>query len=90
MILLARVVFTGRPGAATVTVVVALLVGLVTVRFLRIVSGDILRRPTLERQNYRGHTLATAGGIFIVLTVLRDRGRPRRCSARSASAPRPG
>jgi UDP-N-acetylmuramyl pentapeptide phosphotransferase/UDP-N-acetylglucosamine-1-phosphate transferase len=53
-----------------VTVVVALLVGLVTVRFLRIVSGEILASPALERQNYRGHTAATAGGVFIVLTVL--------------------
>ena len=52
------------------TVIVALLVGLVTVRFLRIVSGEILSSPTLERQNYRGHTLPTAGGLFIVLTVL--------------------
>ena len=52
------------------TVVVALLVGLVTVRFLRIVSGEILSSPTLERQNYRGHTLATAGGLFIILSVL--------------------
>ena len=41
-----------------------------TVRFLRIVSGEILSSPTLERTNYRGHTLATAGGIFIILTVL--------------------
>ena len=52
------------------TVIVALAVGLVTVRFLRIVSGEILSSPTLERQNYRGHTLPTAGGLFIVLTVL--------------------
>jgi UDP-N-acetylmuramyl pentapeptide phosphotransferase/UDP-N-acetylglucosamine-1-phosphate transferase len=40
------------------------------VRFLRIVSGEILASPALERTNYRGHTLATAGGLFIVLTVL--------------------
>ena len=33
------------------TVIVALAVGLVTVRFLRIVSGEILSSPTLERQN---------------------------------------
>ncbi len=52
------------------TVIVALLVGLVTVRFLRIVSGEILSSPTLERRNYRGHTLPTAGGLFIILTVL--------------------
>jgi UDP-N-acetylmuramyl pentapeptide phosphotransferase/UDP-N-acetylglucosamine-1-phosphate transferase len=51
-------------------VIVALAVGLVTVRFLRIVSGEILSSPTLERQNYRRHALPTAGGLFIVLTVL--------------------
>jgi UDP-N-acetylmuramyl pentapeptide phosphotransferase/UDP-N-acetylglucosamine-1-phosphate transferase len=53
-----------------VTVLVAFLVGLVTVRFLRMVSGEILASPALERTNYRGHTLATAGGLFIILTVL--------------------
>jgi UDP-N-acetylmuramyl pentapeptide phosphotransferase/UDP-N-acetylglucosamine-1-phosphate transferase len=53
-----------------VTTIVAFLVGLVTVRFLRIVSGEILASPALERTNYRGHALATAGGLFIVLTVL--------------------
>ena len=52
------------------TVVVAFLVGLVTVRFLRIVSGEILASPALERTNYRGHRLATAGGVFIILAVL--------------------
>jgi len=53
-----------------VTVVVAFLVGLVTVRFLLMVSGEILASPALERTNYRGQRLATAGGIFIILTVL--------------------
>lgn len=52
------------------TVVVAIVVGIVTVRFLRMVCGDILASPALERQNYRNHTLATAGGLFIILTVL--------------------
>ena len=52
------------------TVVVAFLVGLVTVRFLLMVSGEILASPALERTNYRGQRLATAGGIFIILTVL--------------------
>lgn len=52
------------------TAVVAFLVGLVTVRFLRMVSGEILASPALERTNYRGHRLATAGGLFIILTVL--------------------
>ncbi len=59
-----------RTGPPSVTVVVAFLVGLVTVRFLRMVSGDILSSPALERSNYRGHRLATAGGLFIILTVL--------------------
>jgi UDP-GlcNAc:undecaprenyl-phosphate GlcNAc-1-phosphate transferase len=53
-----------------VTVLVGFLVGLVTVRFLRMVSADILASPALERSNYRGHRLATAGGVFIILTVL--------------------
>ena len=52
------------------TAVVAFLVGLVTVRFLRIVSAEILASPALERTNYRGHVLPTAGGLFIILTVL--------------------
>ena len=52
------------------TVVVAFLVGLVTVRFLLMVSGEILASPALERTNYHGQRLATAGGIFIILTVL--------------------
>jgi UDP-N-acetylmuramyl pentapeptide phosphotransferase/UDP-N-acetylglucosamine-1-phosphate transferase len=53
-----------------VTVVVAFVVGLVTVRFLRIVSGEILASPALERRNYRDRIVPTAGGLFIVLAVL--------------------
>jgi UDP-N-acetylmuramyl pentapeptide phosphotransferase/UDP-N-acetylglucosamine-1-phosphate transferase len=53
-----------------VTVVVAIAVGLVTVRFLRMVSGDILASPALERRNYRDAPVPTAGGIYLVLTVL--------------------
>jgi UDP-N-acetylmuramyl pentapeptide phosphotransferase/UDP-N-acetylglucosamine-1-phosphate transferase len=53
-----------------VTAIVAFLVGLVTVRFLRMVSADILASPALERTNYRGHVLPTAGGLFIILSVL--------------------
>jgi len=53
-----------------VTAVVAFLVGFVTVRFLLMVSGDILASPALARTNYRNVTLATAGGLFIILTVL--------------------
>ena len=57
------------------TVVVALLVGFVTVRFLRVASSDILRAPALQRENFRGVTLPTAGGIFIVLALLIVEGR---------------
>jgi UDP-N-acetylmuramyl pentapeptide phosphotransferase/UDP-N-acetylglucosamine-1-phosphate transferase len=53
-----------------VTAVVAFVVGLVTVRFLRLVSGGILASPALVRTNYRDHTVATAGGLFIIFSVL--------------------
>jgi UDP-N-acetylmuramyl pentapeptide phosphotransferase/UDP-N-acetylglucosamine-1-phosphate transferase len=52
------------------TVVVAILVGIVTVRFLRMVCGEVLASPALARQNYRNRTVATAGGMFIILAVL--------------------
>ena len=51
-------------------VVLALLVGIVMVRFLRMVSGDILASPALERRNYRDRVIPTAGGLYIVITVL--------------------
>jgi UDP-N-acetylmuramyl pentapeptide phosphotransferase/UDP-N-acetylglucosamine-1-phosphate transferase len=53
-----------------VTVVVGVLVGIVTVRFLRTASGEIMRAPALARQNYRGRQVMTAGGIFIVVALL--------------------
>jgi UDP-N-acetylmuramyl pentapeptide phosphotransferase/UDP-N-acetylglucosamine-1-phosphate transferase len=53
-----------------VIVVVGLLVGVVTVRFLRMVSADILSSPVLERRNYRDRLVPTAGGLYIVITVL--------------------
>jgi UDP-N-acetylmuramyl pentapeptide phosphotransferase/UDP-N-acetylglucosamine-1-phosphate transferase len=53
-----------------VTVIWAFAVGLVTVRFLRMVSGGILASPALARRNYRDVVIPTAGGLFIVLTVL--------------------
>jgi UDP-N-acetylmuramyl pentapeptide phosphotransferase/UDP-N-acetylglucosamine-1-phosphate transferase len=53
-----------------VSVLVAILVGIVTAWFLRIAGRDMLQFPALERTNYRGHPLPTAGGIIIVLTVL--------------------
>jgi UDP-N-acetylmuramyl pentapeptide phosphotransferase/UDP-N-acetylglucosamine-1-phosphate transferase len=53
-----------------VTVVVAILVGIVTMRFLRMVCGEVLASPALARQNYRNRTVATAGGMFIIFAVL--------------------
>jgi UDP-N-acetylmuramyl pentapeptide phosphotransferase/UDP-N-acetylglucosamine-1-phosphate transferase len=53
-----------------VVIVVGLVVGVVTVRFLRMVSADILASPVLERRNYRDRVVPTAGGLYIVLTVL--------------------
>ena len=52
------------------TVVVGILVGVVAVRFLRTVSGDILSSPALQRRNHRDRLVPTAGGIYIVLTLL--------------------
>jgi UDP-N-acetylmuramyl pentapeptide phosphotransferase/UDP-N-acetylglucosamine-1-phosphate transferase len=53
-----------------VSVLVAILVGIVTAWFLRIAGRDMLQFPALQRTNYRGHPLPTAGGIIIVLAVL--------------------
>jgi UDP-N-acetylmuramyl pentapeptide phosphotransferase/UDP-N-acetylglucosamine-1-phosphate transferase len=53
-----------------VIVVLGIVVGIATVRFLRMVSGDILASPALERRNYRDRLVPTAGGLYIVITVL--------------------
>ena len=52
------------------TVVLALLVGAATARFLLFAGRDLLSVPGLARENYRGVSLPTAGGIVIVLAVL--------------------
>jgi UDP-GlcNAc:undecaprenyl-phosphate/decaprenyl-phosphate GlcNAc-1-phosphate transferase len=52
------------------SVIVAILVGAVTVLFLRVAGRDMLAIPALARTNYRDHPLPTAGGILIVLAVL--------------------
>ncbi len=52
------------------SVVVGILVGVLTAWFLRLAGREMLEFPALERTNYRGHPLPTAGGIIIVLTVL--------------------
>jgi UDP-GlcNAc:undecaprenyl-phosphate/decaprenyl-phosphate GlcNAc-1-phosphate transferase len=51
-------------------IVVGLVVGVVTVRFLRMVGGDIVASPALERRNYRDRVVPTAGGLYIVVAVL--------------------
>ena len=58
------------PIRRSVIVVVGLVVGVVTIRFLRMVSGDILASPALERRNYRDRPIPTAGGLYIVIAVL--------------------
>jgi UDP-N-acetylmuramyl pentapeptide phosphotransferase/UDP-N-acetylglucosamine-1-phosphate transferase len=52
------------------TVVLAVTVGIITVTFLRLVSGELLAAPALLRRNYRDHTVPTSGGLLIVLAVL--------------------
>ena len=52
------------------TVVLGLVAGAVAVVFLRAGAPQILASPVLARENYRGHVLATAGGILIALAVL--------------------
>ena len=52
------------------TVAVGLLVGALTVLFLRIAGRSILAAPALQRVNYRDRSIPTAGGILIVLAVL--------------------
>lgn len=48
----------------------AFAVGLLATRLLRITGDEPLRSPVLARDNYRGVSLPTAGGLFIVLALL--------------------
>src|SRR5918999_1410194 len=52
------------------TVLLALLLGAVTVTFLRIGAGEALRAPALARRNYRDRGIPTAAGVLIVVAVL--------------------
>ncbi len=52
------------------TVVLAFVVGVLAVRFLRVAAGDVLAAPALTRRNYRDRVVPTAGGIFLVLAVV--------------------
>jgi UDP-GlcNAc:undecaprenyl-phosphate/decaprenyl-phosphate GlcNAc-1-phosphate transferase len=44
--------------------------GIVAALLLERASASVLDNPALRRTNYRGHELATAGGLVIVLAVL--------------------
>jgi UDP-N-acetylmuramyl pentapeptide phosphotransferase/UDP-N-acetylglucosamine-1-phosphate transferase len=52
------------------SVILGLVVGALAVQFLRLGAADMLASPVLERENYRGHRLPTAGGVLIVFSVL--------------------
>jgi UDP-N-acetylmuramyl pentapeptide phosphotransferase/UDP-N-acetylglucosamine-1-phosphate transferase len=51
-------------------VVAALLVGLVVALVLERTMRDVMASPVLARQNYRGHQLATAAGLILVVAVI--------------------
>ncbi len=51
-------------------VVLGLVVGAITVQFLKVGAAGTLAAPAMQRPNYRGHQLATAGGVLIVIAVL--------------------
>ncbi|MGZ6967080.1 MAG: hypothetical protein ACXVKN_05030 [Acidimicrobiia bacterium] len=52
------------------SIVIGWVVGFLAVRFVLLAGKDMLHAPALERSNYRGRTLATAGGLFLVMAVL--------------------
>src|SRR6266511_820584 len=52
------------------TVLLGLVVGAVTVQFLRVGAAGMLASPVLTRRNYRDAAVPTAGGVLIVLSVL--------------------
>jgi UDP-GlcNAc:undecaprenyl-phosphate/decaprenyl-phosphate GlcNAc-1-phosphate transferase len=52
------------------TVVLGLVVGALTVQLLRVGASGMMRSPALQRANYRGEVIPTAGGVLIVLSVI--------------------
>ena len=52
------------------TIVVALVVGFVAVRFLVVAAHQVLDAPALQRENYRGKTIPVVGGVLLVSAVL--------------------
>jgi hypothetical protein len=71
----------------------ALVVGLLATRLLRITTRSLFAAPLLQRENYRGATLPTAAGLLIVLAVLFDQVQGRMVARGEQSqrqATRPG
>src|ERR1700741_5532104 len=52
------------------SVVIALVVGVVVALALVFALADVFASPVLDRENYRCRLLPTAGGLVVVLTVL--------------------
>jgi len=53
-----------------VGVIIGWVVGFLAVRFVLLAGHDMFHVPVLERLNYRGKTLITAGGLYLVIAVL--------------------
>lgn len=51
-------------------IVLALLIGFLASRAAVLSGRDLLAAPALQRTNYRGHRLPTAGGILVVISVF--------------------
>lgn len=52
------------------SVVLGLVVGAITVQFLKVGSTGMLAAPALQRPNYRDHRLPTGAGVLIVIAIL--------------------
>jgi UDP-N-acetylmuramyl pentapeptide phosphotransferase/UDP-N-acetylglucosamine-1-phosphate transferase len=52
------------------SVVLAVIVGALAVRFVVVAGREIVSAPLLQRTNYRGKSVPTAAGIFAVFAVL--------------------
>ena len=52
------------------TIVLGVVVGALTVLFLKVGARQMLASPVLARVNFRGRTVPTGGGVLIVMAVL--------------------
>ena len=79
----------GTGASAYMIVILGLVVGLLTVRFLVLGGRDVLEAPVLQRRNFRNRVLPTAAGLFVVIAALDHRSRAAARWVRSASATSP-